>query len=366
LINNAKPNVGHGVEQRWVDDQTKRFEAYKAAGLIAEIGNCHQQLDRLLKGSTVLSDPAQRGAVAPEAILLVKKMASASAQLDTLSRQKSHSQSQADSYFVLEAALGDQEAIGRIEALAGSKDSSEFVRGSACQIKVRWLHAGKDLTRQTAVVDDLERLDRANLDDNALCAMTLGFSIDAASPALRDRLISLATKTMTVEQTRAAELAKRAAEHERELNSAIGKPLVVAGRTNEGKDFSTADLKGKVILVDFWASWCGPCKAQLPKLQQIYADYHPKGLEIVGISNDYDPDALNSFLDRNPLPWPQLFDPQAAANTEFNPVSKQLHVLGIPQTFVIDRSGVVRKILDAATNESDLKSTIETLLAEPG
>ena len=66
----------------------------------------------------------------------------------------------------------------------------------------------------------------------------------------------------------------------------IGKPLVVTGKTLVGKDFATEQWKGRVVLVDFWASWCPDCKAEMPSVIQMYQTYHDQGLEIVGISSD--------------------------------------------------------------------------------
>src|SRR6202030_478840 len=66
----------------------------------------------------------------------------------------------------------------------------------------------------------------------------------------------------------------------------LGKPLLVAGRTTTGGKLTTADLKGKVILIDFWATWCGPCNAEIPRIRELYKTYHSQGLEIVGVDGD--------------------------------------------------------------------------------
>ncbi len=65
-----------------------------------------------------------------------------------------------------------------------------------------------------------------------------------------------------------------------------GDPVKVSGKTIDGKPFDISQYKGKVVIVDFWATWCGPCLAELPNLKKIYEKYHDRGLEIVGVNLD--------------------------------------------------------------------------------
>jgi thiol-disulfide isomerase/thioredoxin len=90
------------------------------------------------------------------------------------------------------------------------------------------------------------------------------------------------------------------------------KPGVVFPDFNEkdlaGEPLSIAKFKGKVVLVDFWATWCGPCRGELPNVLAAYKKYHDKGFEIIGISLDRDENALKSFIKENGMVWPQYFD----------------------------------------------------------
>jgi thiol-disulfide isomerase/thioredoxin len=138
------------------------------------------------------------------------------------------------------------------------------------------------------------------------------------------------------------------------------KPLALSGTLVDGKAFSTDSLKGKVILVDFWATWCGPCKAELPRVKKMYDDYHSKGLEVVGVSNDYDAEALKSFILNAELPWPQLFDANAAAKHDWNPLTVGQKIDGIPAMYLIDKKGLLRTV-NARQNMEEL---IPQLLAE--
>ena len=114
-----------------------------------------------------------------------------------------------------------------------------------------------------------------------------------------------------------------------------------------------------MVLVDFWATWAKPCREDLPKLKKLYAQYHDKGLEIVGVSCDNDAADLKKFLDQNKdMPWPQIFDP---ASPGWHAVAQQYGINVVPTRFLIDRKGVLRSV-DPQANYDTL---IPQLLTEP-
>ncbi|MFN9913355.1 MAG: TlpA family protein disulfide reductase, partial [Pirellulaceae bacterium] len=98
---------------------------------------------------------------------------------------------------------------------------------------------------------------------------------------------------------------------------AIGRAMDFRGLNlvAQGQPVSAESLKGKVILVDFWASWCQPCRAEFPNMREQYQKYRERGFEIVGINLDQDPAAMEGLLQREQLPWIQArsSDPQAVA-----------------------------------------------------
>ena len=106
-----------------------------------------------------------------------------------------------------------------------------------------------------------------------------------------------------------------------------------------GKPLSTANYKGKVVLIDFWATWCGPCRAEVPNVVAVYNKYHSKGFEIIGISLDRQPDKakLESYTKENKMPWPQFFDGQFWNNK----LSTKYGVRSIPATYLLDGEGKI-------------------------
>jgi thiol-disulfide isomerase/thioredoxin len=119
--------------------------------------------------------------------------------------------------------------------------------------------------------------------------------------------------------------------------SLTGKPMAIKGTLLDGSAFDPASLAGKVVLVDFWATWCGPCVAELPNMIAQYEKYHDKGFEVVGISLDDDREALAKFIDDKKIPWPILHEAAGGGH----PLATFYGITGIPQLILIGRDGNV-------------------------
>lgn len=105
---------------------------------------------------------------------------------------------------------------------------------------------------------------------------------------------------------------------------------------NAGK-VNLVEMKGKVVMLDFWATWCGPCIEELPTVKKVYEKYHDKGFEIIGISLDSDKGSLKRFIKDNDMPWPQYFD----GNGWKNKLAQQYGVRSIPSVVLVKDNKVV-------------------------
>jgi peroxiredoxin len=105
----------------------------------------------------------------------------------------------------------------------------------------------------------------------------------------------------------------------------------------DGKPLSVAAEKGKIVLIDFWATWCGPCVHELPNVLKVYQADHAKGFDIIGVSLDSDKDKLTSFIKDKSMTWPQYFDGKGWENE----ISTKYGIVSIPATFLIGKDGKI-------------------------
>ncbi|OYW18392.1 MAG: hypothetical protein B7Z55_10720, partial [Planctomycetales bacterium 12-60-4] len=120
-----------------------------------------------------------------------------------------------------------------------------------------------------------------------------------------------------------------------------GDELHLAGPTLGNEDFDLSAYRGKVVVVDFWASWCGFCVEETAYLQRLYEKYHDQGLEIVGVSADESRADLERFVTDNHLPWTQIYFDEEGQRGRDNPALREHLIRVLPQLYVLDREGKV-------------------------
>ena len=133
-------------------------------------------------------------------------------------------------------------------------------------------------------------------------------------------------------------------------------PLDLKFTALDGTEVDLAKMRGKVVLIDFWATWCGPCVQEVPNLVKAYENLHSKGFEIVGVSLDQDKAKLESFLKEKGMTWPQYFDGKGWQNE----ISSRFSIQSIPAMWLIDKKGM----LVSTSARPNLAEQVEKLLAE--
>jgi peroxiredoxin len=130
-------------------------------------------------------------------------------------------------------------------------------------------------------------------------------------------------------------------------------------QSRDGAQISLASQKGNVVMVNFWASWCVPCRQEMPHLQALYERYNSLGFELLAVNVESDLDDARKWLEETPVTFPVLFDPK-------NEVSKQYKVVAMPSTVLIGRDGTMRFIHHGYKSgyENEYQTQVRALLRE--
>ena len=140
-----------------------------------------------------------------------------------------------------------------------------------------------------------------------------------------------------------------------------GKPVPDFSATDlDGNPISLQDYRGKVVLLDFWGVWCGPCIAEMPNVKKVYDAYKDQGFDIIGVSLDSDETELRDYIKENDLQWRQVFSGKAWGD---DPLAQQYNITGVPAQWLIDRDGTL--ISHKARGEKLEQLVVEALKNKP-
>jgi thiol-disulfide isomerase/thioredoxin len=134
----------------------------------------------------------------------------------------------------------------------------------------------------------------------------------------------------------------------------------ISGKGVDGVDLTLADYKGKVVVINIWGSWCGPCRGEAPTLQKVSQDLAPQGVQFLGInSRDASTDNAKAFERKFGVTYPSISDPEGSMVLKFR---GPLYPSGLPATYVVDRDGKIASYFKGQVDEDTLRGMINPVL----
>lgn len=223
---------------------------------------------------------------------------------------------------------------------AGHLQADDLQKGD---YKSRWKAALEFIHNTPVQWDEFEKATRALIKDfpdkpNGYCDMMM--LIEHYERSDRKRAVALANEMTSATTPEGFKLWAKGCLARLE---SVGKPVALQFTALDGREVDVAKMKGKVVLVDFWATTCTPCVAELPQIKADYDKYHSQGFEVIGISCDgeqqTDQKKVERFVKRKELPWPQFYDGKQQTDNKF---AQAFGVDGIPHLMLIDKKGNLR------------------------
>ncbi|MBM3858778.1 MAG: TlpA family protein disulfide reductase [Verrucomicrobia bacterium] len=247
-------------------------------------------------------------------------------------------------------------ALDKLKAVATAKDAPDGARANAAfmLIQMGGSALGPDPDKEDVGALDKEMLAfiKSFPDDprSAYVKLMRADVLERIDPAKAEAIWK---ELVTHPDQRVARRAKAKLE-QRELTQ---KPIELKFTAVDGKEVDLTKMRGKVVLVDFWATWCGPCRVEIPNIVAAYKKYHEKGFEIAGISLDEDKEAMQTYAKERGMTWPQHCDGKGWQNE----ISSRYGIQSIPAMWLVDKKGMIRS---TEARGEQLTALIEKLLAE--
>jgi len=257
--------------------------------------------------------------------------------------------------------LGNTNRLVRLqelrESLVNSPDLPESERFRLRLMQVQQEASAKHDQGMPAVLDAMEAGARKLMKEFPGRTEPNNLLVQIVSAAVQDGDLDRARRLATeLEGSKLPEAAKNLVRAQLKRYDVVGKPFVFIALGLDGKEINLEKLRGKVVLIDYWASWCGPCMAEVPNMKRLYEEYHSQGFEIIGVNLDEDRDVLKTTVEKHGMNWLHHFD---GANPDGGWAGKY-GISAIPTLWLIDNQGVLRDL----NAREDLEGKVKKLLVE--
>jgi len=262
------------------------------------------------------------------------------------------------------APLAMRKAAERIVALEKDTKSAAYRTAKRHLLSEQASQLGDDATDadRKKILDELIKFIGSGEPTAADARLVIGYAVNLEYAPARELAAEAYSKLGQVfaesKDTELASRGKMLLGAARRLNL-VGQPFELKGTTLEGEPFDIASLKGKVVLIDFWATWCGPCLEEYPNIKKNFETYKDQGFQVVGVSIDDDRPALEEFVAKTKIPWPTLHDKE---NMGKHPATIEYGIFGIPNVILVGKDG---KVVSTRARGEELGRYLKDLLGEP-
>jgi len=212
------------------------------------------------------------------------------------------------------------------------------------------------------IVAGMAKLDQVDVNQVRMIVSVASKLDELESPKLAQLLIKRTLPRL--QKSEDEEVKKNIARLEgtaRRLNL-MGQKMELKGTFLDGQPLDWESYRGKVVLVDFWATWCGPCRSEVPNILNQYEAYHDKGFEVLGISLDSEPEKAEAYIQKTKIPWATLFSKDEHQRAWEHPMAVYYNVNAIPQAILCDREG---RVVSMNARGPHLALELRKLLGEP-
>ena len=267
----------------------------------------------------------------------------------------------ADTVSAAVQAGGFPAGVERLEALYKRLETEQAAADLVSYVKFRFLSA--DYGRSLQTDDDFAKVQQKWLTDLEQFVTDFATTKDAAEAMLQlaiseefagqdDKAVGWYTRIAT--EFPETPVAIKAGGARRRMES-VGKVLELSGKDTQGNQVDVAALRGKVVVIHYWATWCGPCKQDISVLKDMQTKYGKENVALVGVNVDNIREEFEAYLKDNPMAWPQLYEPGGLDS----PLANALGILTLPTMLLVDKES---KVVSRNLHGEDIDAELRKLL----